>query len=280
MATRSRRRQTLKPPLREWLPKLQIGRAYRPDYGTHHAVIPPEVVREWIVGIKAMETLSVICLLSERELEWYSHLPGGLLATYRAAGLDAVCIPVPMDPGVLDAEDLKQLEEAFIRLPKPVVIHCHAGLVRSGAAVAHLVANQDRLITDTPPSMDANILRLIRNSRREHSIGCALRSGGYGLADYGLLAHRLNCVPDTILGKYLDEVDGVRRSHESCISCSLKFLAFCQIFSNQRLPQRNAEYRTEFQRLLREDQSGRDFMAEVQEAIQKTAEQYPSPRQN
>ena len=80
---------------------IQIGRAYRPGYGMEHAVIPPEVVSEWIIGIKAMEARSVICLLSKPELEWYSHLPGGLLETYQAAGLDAVSIPVPMDPGVL-----------------------------------------------------------------------------------------------------------------------------------------------------------------------------------
>ena len=240
---------------------IQIGRAYRPGYGMEHAVIPPEVVSEWVIGIKAMEARSVICLLSEPELEWYSHLPGGLLGTYQAAGLEAVSIPVPMDPGVLAANHLKQLEESFIRLPKPVVIHCHAGLVRSGAAVAHLVANHNRLT-------------------REHSIQCALRSGGYGLADYGLLAHRLAGVPDTILGKYLDEVDGVRRSHLSCISCSLKFLAFCQVFSNHRLPQRNAEYQTEFQQLLREDRSGRDFMGEIQEVIQKAAHQDLGPGPN
>ena len=275
MAPRSRRRQTVKPPIREWLPKLQIGRAYRPGYGMHHTVIPPEVVSEWIIGIRAIEARSVICLLSKPELEWYSHLPGGLLGTYQAAGLEAVSIPVPMDPGVLTAKNLKQLEESFIRLPKPVVIHCHAGLVRSGAAVAHLVENHSRLITDMPTPMDASILRLIRNSKREHSIRCALRSGGYGLADYGLLAHRLAGVPDTVLGKYLDEVDGVRRSHLSCISCSLKFLAFCQVFSNHRLPQRNAEYQTEFQQLLREDRSGRDFMGEIQEAIQKAIHHDP-----
>ena len=280
MPTRSRRRQTVKPPIREWLPKIQIGRAYRPGYGMDHAVIPPEVVSEWIIGIKAMEARSVICLLSKPELEWYSHLPGGLLGTYQAAGLDAVSIPVPMDPGELAAKHLKRLEEAFVRLPKPVVIHCHAGLVRSGAAVAHLVANHSRLTTDMPTPMEASILRLIRNSKREHSIRCALRSGGYGLADYGLLAHRLAGVPDTILGKYLDEVDGVRRSHLSCISCSLKFLAFCKFFSTPRLPQRNAEYQTEFQQLLREDRSGRDFMGEIQEVIQKAAHQDLGPGPN
>lgn len=226
MATRSRRRHTIKPPIREWLPKLQIGRAYRPGYGLHHAVVSLEIVSEWIVGIKAIEAQSVICLLNQPELEWYSHLPGGLLGIYQAAGLKAVGIPVPMDPGVLEAKHLKQLEQAFIQLPKPVVIHCHAGLVRSGAAVAHLVANHDRLTTNRRTSMDANILRLIRNSKREHSMRCALRSGGYGLADYGLLAHRLNGVSATILGRYLDEVDEVRRSHESCISCNLKFLVF------------------------------------------------------
>jgi hypothetical protein len=154
-----------RPPFREWVPRLQVGRAYRPGYDSEELITTLESVRNWILGVKALGVRSVISLLSEPELRWYEHLPGGLMGSYQLAGLETFSLPVPMDiPGVLTPNHLEQLESAFERLPRPMVIHCSAGLVRSGAAVAHLA--QRISITASPESStNPEILRRIRNSK-------------------------------------------------------------------------------------------------------------------
>lgn len=254
-------------PFREWNPHLQIGRAYRPGYNSEQLITTPDSVRDWILRVKALGVRSVISLLSEAELRWYGHLPGGLLGSYQSAGLEAFSLPVPMDiPGVLTRNHLEQLDAAFDRLPRPLVIHCSAGLVRSRAAVDHLA---QRISQSTPiemPCMDPEILRRIRNSKREHG-SCALRTGAYGLDDYGILGHLLKTVPNSQLPQYLDEIDLVRHTHKICLPCSLKFLAFCRSFSDGRLPERCARYSAEFEKLLPAYPGNRDFMDEIRRAI-------------
>ncbi len=258
----------MRPPFREWVPRLQIGRAYRPGYDSKKLITTPEAVRDWILGVKALGVRSVISLLSEPELRWYEHLPGGLVGSYQSAGLETLSLPVPMDiPGVLTRNHLEQLEAAFERLPRPMVIHCSAGLVRSGAAVAHLV-QKIPLITSPERPMDPEILRRIRNSKREHA-SCALRTAAYGLDDYGLLGHLLKTVTNWQLPQYLDEIDAVRQTHEVCLPCSLKFLAFCCSFSDGRLPERFSRYFAEYQRLLSIYPWQRDFLHEIRIAIDK-----------
>jgi hypothetical protein len=171
-------------------------------------------------------------------------------------------------PGVLTRNHLEQLDTAFERLPRPLVIHCSAGLIRSGAAVAHLVEKFPLFAPMATPSMDPEILRLIRNSKREHA-SCALRTAAYGLDDYGVLSQLLKTVPNSQLSLYLDEIDLVRRTHEICLPCSLKFLAFCCSFSSDRLPARCTLYPAEYERLLPNYPFSRDFMSEIRRVISK-----------
>jgi len=87
---------------------------------------------------------SVICLLSDEEMEWYEPVPGGLLARYRERGLVVASVPVqPSRQPSLTRQQCAAISEAFATLPKPVVIHCSAGLVRSGDAVRFLKAQSD-----------------------------------------------------------------------------------------------------------------------------------------
>jgi protein tyrosine phosphatase (PTP) superfamily phosphohydrolase (DUF442 family) len=238
-------------------------------------MVSSEAVSDWILAVKALGVRSVICLLSKPELRWYEHLKGGLLGAYHAAGLETMSLPVPLDaPGVLTRKHLEQLEAAFARLPRPMVIHCSAGMVRSGAAVAYLVEHSLATTLAKPPT-DPEILRRIRNSKREYT-SCAMRSGAYGLEDYGVLYHLLETVSESALSSYLDEIDVVRQTHEACLACSLKFLAFCTLFSQGRLPERHFKYTSEYSERLQRHRGQRDFMDEVIRVIARSGSPLPS----
>jgi hypothetical protein len=126
--------------------------------------------------------------------------------------------------------------------------------------------------SDDRDPLHANILRLIYNSRQEHAT-CALARGRYGLRDYGQLGTLLPKVPLPRLGEYLDAIDAVRGSHRRCRPCSLKFLAFCQLYTEGRLPERHAAYQREYQELLQQTDGSRDYLAEARSAIAKARRQ-------
>jgi len=127
-------------------------------------------------------------------------------------------------------------------------------------------------------NIHADIIRLIRNSHREHRV-CALARGRYGLDDYGRLGSLLGKVATSQLADFLDAIDEVRASHASCLPCSLKFLAFCQIYTMDRLPERHAAYEQEYETLYRHRREDRDFLAEAQSAI-RVMRQLPELRPN
>jgi hypothetical protein len=118
----------------------------------------------------------------------------------------------------------------------------------------------------------AHILRLIRNSDRSHIL-CALKTGYSGMEDFGMLDIFFEKVDADSLQDYLDEIDRVRSSHRHCMICSLKFLAFCQLYSAKHLPERCREYKTEFAIklvALKKVQPGeRDFLNEAKSAIKE-----------
>lgn len=126
--------------LRDWSPRAQAGRAAAPKLGesTHECAAN---IRIWIEQALQAGFKSVICLLTQPEITRHGRPPAGLLDAYAKAGLQPVHIPLSPEIGPqLLLSDSQQIERAYDALPKPVLVHCHAGIVRSGAALRHLTA--------------------------------------------------------------------------------------------------------------------------------------------
>jgi protein-tyrosine phosphatase len=93
---------------------------------------------------------SIISLMSEDEVAFYAKLELGatdLLDFYRKQGFEVAAIPwkdpahVRSNPSALKAKEAKVCRQAiqdFDRLPKPVLLHCSAGVDRSSPVLAYI----------------------------------------------------------------------------------------------------------------------------------------------
>ena len=132
--------------------------------------------------------------------------------------------------------------------------------------------------TGAPEAADllhTTILRLIHNSRQEHAT-CALARGRYGLHDYGRLGSLLPQVSLPRLNEYLAAIGEIRFTHRRCRPCTLKFLAFCQLYTEGRLPECHGAYRMEYEELLQRTDGSRDYLAEARSDI-ANARRQPQP---
>ena len=125
----------------EWvLPEL-LAKSPRPGYPKKEG-ISKEVVDEWSENIRAMGGRSIICFLSDHQLAFYSDLPSGLIQYYRDAGFDVAHIPEDdYKSPPLSEEGVREAVASFERLQKPALVHCSAGLARTGMAIDAILAD-------------------------------------------------------------------------------------------------------------------------------------------
>lgn len=124
-----------------WVIEEQLARGKRPGYGGgRRAQVPRADVDKWIDEAKSTYAIkSIICLLGQDQLDLYASLPADLVSYYRGHGFEVEHIPVHdhQRPPLSDT-DLARVWSAYKLLPKPVLVHCSAGVDRTVKAVEHI----------------------------------------------------------------------------------------------------------------------------------------------
>jgi protein tyrosine phosphatase (PTP) superfamily phosphohydrolase (DUF442 family) len=132
-----------------------------PEFGESNPL--PEqsfpLITNWIRRVRDSGIQSVICLLTPHQLQRYAGIhPDGLLGAYREAGLAVLHVPVfdevhPNDISgceVLGESVFSKAYKGFQELPKPVLLHCSAGIDRSSPVAAQIVTRAKKLLFARP----------------------------------------------------------------------------------------------------------------------------------
>ena len=125
-----------------WVEENFLARSYRPCYWDDPTT---PLVQVWLEAAGGMKIKSILCLLSKAELdEHYGSLGIDLLTLYREHGFAVGHVPVAdyNEPPLSDGEK-KLLGATFKGLPKPCLVHCSAGVDRTGAAVQFIRDHRD-----------------------------------------------------------------------------------------------------------------------------------------
>jgi len=128
----------------QWVVEGVLARSNRPCYWDDTTVVG---LTKWLDKVATMKIKSILCLLSQDELDKHYGSRGiDLLAMYRDRGFRVRHVPVSdhRQPP-LKKSDLVKIHSAFCELPMPCLIHCSAGIDRTGAAVHH-IQNQPGLL--------------------------------------------------------------------------------------------------------------------------------------
>lgn len=119
-----------------WVIKRVLAGSHRPGYdGGYGKLVKVVHVGQWIEDVRKMGVNSIICLLDEDQLSYYSSIPGGLLEYYQRSGFDVRHVPAQdRQQPPLNEHQLQQIWLYFRELEEPVLVHCSAGMDRTGCA--------------------------------------------------------------------------------------------------------------------------------------------------
>jgi hypothetical protein len=106
----------------------------RPGYPSKN--VNADAVQASITDWRQAGIRCILCLLDDRQLAYYNALPQGLLNAYREAGFEVAHLPIADHAHPpLSADEIAGVIALWQSLPRPLLIHCSAGIDRSGAAV-------------------------------------------------------------------------------------------------------------------------------------------------
>lgn len=120
-----------------WVIEGKLARGCRPGRFIPEASVD-ESVTHWIEQATGMGIKTIVCLLSTKEIETHYLSVGiDLLSRYHAAGFTVIHIPVNdhRSPPIED-DCLRDILEAIESAAEPMLIHCSAGIDRTGAVIS------------------------------------------------------------------------------------------------------------------------------------------------
>ena len=137
-------------PCFRWVIKEQLAGGPRPQMKKRPpSQVPQRIVDAWLKKAKTSFGIkSIICLLDQQQLRLYENLRVDLVTYYHINGSQVVHIPVRnyKHPALSDRE-LKKVWRAYQQLEKPVLVHCSAGIGRTGKAVSYIKSELSLLST-------------------------------------------------------------------------------------------------------------------------------------